>query len=105
MNVLLESGRINTESIFESTHKKAALVNEKFDKLRSKNPTLQDRVGSECSDDTWQQQGEEEEIAIKSNTIFKLSSSHAYIQNEQSYSLNNYMQYHERERGDAMGNG
>jgi len=64
MNVLLESGRINMESIFESTHKKAALVNGKFDELRSKNPTLQDRVGSECSDcDTWQQQGEEEEIA------------------------------------------
>jgi hypothetical protein len=63
MNVLLESGRINMESIFESTHKKAALVNGKFDELRSKNPTLQDRVG-ECSDcNTWQQQGEEEEIA------------------------------------------
>lgn len=36
----------------------------KFDELRSENPTLQDRVGSECTDcDTWQQRGEEEEIA------------------------------------------
>lgn len=36
----------------------------KFDESRSENPTLQDRVGSECTDcDTWQQRGEEEEIA------------------------------------------
>lgn len=39
-------------------------MSRKFDKSRGENPTLQDRVGSECTDcDTWQQRGEEEEIA------------------------------------------
>jgi hypothetical protein len=39
-------------------------VSGKFDESRSENPTLQDRVGSKCTDcDTWQQRGEEEEIA------------------------------------------
>jgi hypothetical protein len=38
-------------------------VSGKFDESRRKNPTLQDRVGGECTDcDTWQQRGEEEEI-------------------------------------------
>lgn len=36
----------------------------KLDELRRETPTLQDRVGSECTDcNTWQQRGEEEEIA------------------------------------------
>ncbi len=39
-------------------------MSRKFVELRSKNPTLQDRIGSDCTDcDTWQQRGEEEEIA------------------------------------------
>lgn len=36
----------------------------RFDELRSEKRTLQDRVGGECTDCyTWQQRGEEEEIA------------------------------------------